>query len=335
MSGPALGRLGAVVVNYEAGPALLTCVASLRRAGVEEIAVVDNGSRDGSLAALAAADPRVRLVPEGRNLGYGTGANRGIERLASLVEGIELFLVCNPDVEVDPGAVTRLVGVLDRRPETAVAGPALYWPSGERYPSARAFPSYTMALAHGLLGMFLPDNPWSRRYRGEQAGAAGRPASEGHLAAAAATTTASTAATATATATTAGRPAGDEPAVDWVSGACFVVRRSAFESVGGFDEGYFMYVEDLDLCWRLRRAGWEVRYVPAARAVHAQGLSANRHPYRMLVAHHRSTWRFARRRASGAERLALPAIAAGIVLRLVAALLQRAFGGNKAAGGVE
>lgn len=304
-SAPTLPRLGAVVVNYDGGASLLGCVASLRQAGASEIAVVDNGSRDGSLAALADADRAVHLLPQGLNLGYGSGANRGITRLGEIDPDLQLFVVCNPDVEVDPGSLTRLVEVLERRPETAVVGPALYWPSGERYPSARSFPSYLTALAHGLIGMFVPDNPWSRRYRGEQRGdlSGGGEADRS-----------------------------GEPPVDWVSGACFVVRRCAFESVGGFDEGYFMYVEDLDLCWRLRKAGWEIRYVPSARAVHDQGLSAKRRPYRMLAAHHRSTWRFARRRAVGPERLALPAIGAAIGFRLAVAAAREALSGNRRGG---
>ena len=110
--------------------------------------------------------------------------------------------------------------------------------------------------------------------------------------------------------------------VDWVSGACFAVRRSAFSSVGGFDEGYFMYVEDLDLCWRLKRAGWRVRYVPTAEVIHTGGVSASRYPYRMLIAHHRSTWRFARRTTRGRSRAMLPAVGVLLLARLGVALVQ-------------
>ncbi len=84
-----------------------------------------------------------------------------------------------------------------------------------------------------------------------------------------------------------------------MSGACFLVRRSAFEQVGGFDEAYFMYLEDVDLCWRLGRAGWRVAYVPTAEVTHLQGVSTDRHPYRMIVEHHRSLLRFAARSSRG------------------------------------
>ena len=94
-----------------------------------------------------------------------------------------------------------------------------------------------------------------------------------------------------------------------MSGACFLARRRALEELGGFDESYFMYAEDIDLCWRARRAGWGVAYVPDAVVTHLQGVSTARRPYRMLVAHHRSVFRFAARTERGWRRLALPAMA--------------------------
>ncbi|MCU1493018.1 MAG: putative glycosyltransferase [Acidimicrobiaceae bacterium] len=281
-------RCAAVVVNREAGGALLDCVASLRSAGISEIVVVDNSSADGSLERLAGADPAAVLVPTGRNLGYGRAANIGAQRIA-----LDYVLICNPDLVVAPDAVATLVSRLDAQPDCAIVGPRLDNPDGSRYPSARAFPSLGDAAGHALVGLVVPDNRWSRRYRMEEyfdeqsaPGAAAAEAAE----------------------------------VDWVSGACFLARRSGFSSVGGFDEGYFMYAEDVDLCWRLRRAGWRVLYDQAAVVVHAQGLSTSRHPVRMLVAHHRSTWRFARRSARGSERALLPLVAAALAARLVVSL---------------
>ena len=82
--------------------------------------------------------------------------------------------------------------------------------------------------------------------------------------------------------------------------------RRALDEVGGWDERYFMYLEDVDLCWRLRGAGWEITYEPAGVVDHVQGASTARTPYRMLAEHHRSAWRFARRRFTGARALVLP-----------------------------
>ncbi|HLI43368.1 MAG TPA: glycosyltransferase family 2 protein [Acidimicrobiales bacterium] len=285
--------VGAVVVNYNAGPALTACVESLVANGVAEVCVVDNASVDDSLATLRRALEQgalggtatgeggteghapVEVVEAGGNLGYGAGANLGAKSTSS-----PFLLVCNPDLVVGPGAVAALLRRLESDESLAVAGPLIRDAGGDVYPSGRAFPSLGDAIGHAFLGLVWGGNPFTRRYR--------RLGGEQHR----------------------------QRQADWVSGSCFLVRRLAFESVGGFDESYFMYVEDVDLCWRLRRAGWGTFYEPEAEVVHSQGLSAARHPYRMLVAHHRSMWRFATRSAEGRERLLLPAMALGLVARL-------------------
>jgi N-acetylglucosaminyl-diphospho-decaprenol L-rhamnosyltransferase len=277
------GRVGAVVVNHNAGSALLTCIASIRLAGVTDIVVVDNDSSDDSLVALSSADPAVGVVRVGSNPGYGTAVNRGREYLSD-----EYVLVCNPDLEIDAKAVLRLVECLDADREVGVVGPGVFEMNGETYPSARSFPDVPNALGHALFGMFRPDNRFTVRYK-MRAVALGEPSE-----------------------------------VDWVSGACFMVRGLAYDSVGGFDEKFFMYVEDLDLCWRLRRAGWRVRYEPSAHVVHLGGLSAARHPYKMLFAHHVSTWRFAYKSLNGSQRALLPLVAIGLAARFFVAAVQRA-----------
>ncbi|HXZ82431.1 MAG TPA: glycosyltransferase family 2 protein [Acidimicrobiales bacterium] len=276
------GPSGAVVVNYNAGSALAECVASLRSAGVAPVVVVDNGSEDGSLATIDTGDSVVRIVPAGKNLGYGRAVNRGATHLAT-----PFVLVVNPDVVVEPDAVDALARRLEAEPDVAVVGPLIRNPGGSTYPSARSFPSFTVGAGHALVGMFWPDNRWTRRYRDGPSPDAG------------------------------GRRGTRE--VDWVSGSCALVRREAFVAVGGFDEGYFMYVEDLDLCWRLRRAGWRVLYEPAAAVTHRRGLSTAAHPYRMLVAHHRSTLRFARKSLVGARTVLLILVVPGLGARLAVA----------------
>jgi N-acetylglucosaminyl-diphospho-decaprenol L-rhamnosyltransferase len=289
--------VAAVVVNHDGGPGLCEAVASLRAAGLSEVVVVDTASTDGSLAALAAADTSVRLLPTGRNLGYGRAANDGVR-----LTNARYVLICNADIVLEAEALSLLRNVIDSRDDLAVVGPRLVSPDGVPYPSARAFPSFTTAAGHAVVGLFHPDNPWTRRYRMAE----GSNLFEGLRA---------------------------EEDVDWVSGACFLARREAFDSVGGFDERYFMYVEDLDLCWRLHRAGWAVRFVPSARVVHDQGSSTRRRPLRMLAAHHRSTWQFAQVSLSGPERLMLPVIAAGLAARLgVAAVRMLAKAPARSAG---
>lgn len=279
------GRAAVVVVNYESGSVLARGVASLLGEGPAELVVVDNGSTDGSVGELRQRSPGVVVVDPGRNLGYGAAANRGVAATRS-----EFILVCNPDLSVRPGALTEMVRALDSDPTVAVVGPLIRTSDGERYPSARQFPSMIDAAGHAMLGQFATQNRFTRAYQ--------------HADLALEVDTVSP--------------------VDWVSGACFLVRRSAFEQVGGFDERYFMYLEEVDLCWRLGEIGWRVMYVPAAVVTHQQGVSTNRHPYRMILEHHRSLLRFAGRSTSGWRRALLPLVVVGIGVRAVLAGIRKA-----------
>lgn len=277
-------EVSAVVVNYNARDYLVPCVRSLRQAGVAEIVVADNDSRDGSADVLAAAEPAAKFVPTGGNFGFGGGANRG----AALVSG-EYILVCNPDITVEPDAVDILVAAMEKDRRLAIVGPLVRNPDGSVYPTPRVFPRLLDAAGHAFLGMLAPRNRFSRRYRMLDLDRR--------------------------------VPSAD---VDWVSGSFFLARREAWDALGGFDEGYFMYAEDTDLCWRAHRAGWRVGFEPAARVTHVQGASTDKTPYRMIVAHHRSLLRFSSRTAAGVERAILPLVAVALALRTVIALAHRA-----------
>ena len=110
----------------------------------------------------------------------------------------------------------------------------------------------------------------------------------------------------------------------WISGSCFLARRSALEELGGFDEAYFMYAEDMDLCWRAHAAGWGVGFAGAASVTHIQGVSTARYPYKMMVAHHRSALRFTVRTTTGWQRLALPLAVLVLGLRMAMASVRLA-----------
>jgi N-acetylglucosaminyl-diphospho-decaprenol L-rhamnosyltransferase len=112
------------------------------------------------------------------------------------------------------------------------------------------------------------------------------------------------------------------------------LRRAALDSVGGWDDHYFMYVEDVDLCWRLRRIGWRVAYEPAGVVTHVQGASTVRHPYRMIAAHHRSVHRYLSKRWQGPRRALLPVAAAFLAGRAVVAMATRAVRGRPGGPGV-
>ncbi|MGI9080047.1 MAG: glycosyltransferase family 2 protein [Acidimicrobiales bacterium] len=220
-----------------------------------------------------------------------SGANLGFGSAANIGAAAtsgRLLLIMNPDAVVVPGAVPALAAALDADDGLAVVGPRVENPDGTCYPSARRFPALGVAVGHAFLGLVRPDNRFTRRYKMLDVDR-------------------------------------DRAAdVDWVSGTCMLARRSAFEAVGGFDEAYFMYVEDVDLCWRLHRAGWRVGYEPRARVVHKVGASSDLAPYRMIAAHHRSLLRFAARTSTGPRRLLLPVVAVGLAVRTVLAWAQRA-----------
>jgi len=277
----------AVVINYEAGAALCDCVRSLladTSAGrPPEVVVVDNGSSDGSAAAVARSLPAVKVLHPGANLGYARAANLGIAATHAPV-----VAVCNPDLEVEDGAAGALVPRLAAEVDLGAVGPLIRNTDGTIYPSARSDPRVRDAVGHGLLGFVWRTNPFTRRYR--QLDADPR------------------------------RPRD----VDWVSGAAVWLRRDALDTVGGWDERYFMYVEDVDLCWQLRRRGWRVGYEPGAVVTHVQGATTAKHPYRMIAEHHRSLYRFASKRWRGARRVALPLAAAFLAVRAALAMADHA-----------
>ncbi len=202
--------------------------------------------------AAAAGRPGVTVVPTGGNLGFGTGANVGA---AAAGADAEFLLVANPDVVLHPGSLAELVAAAGRHPTGGAFGPSVTTPAGELYPSARQLPSVWTGAGHAVLGWLWPRNPWTRRYRREDESV-------------------------------------QEREVGWLSGSCLLLRRTAFDQVGGFDQRYFMYFEDVDLGDRLARAGWSSIYVPDARVTHIGGHATATVGDSMVIAHHRSAYRY-------------------------------------------
>ena len=219
--------------------------------------------------------------------GVNLGFGTGANRGAA-VSRRPYICFLNPDLEARGRAIDLLAQQLDLDETTAIVGPTVLDPNGSLYPSARSFPRPLTAVGHAFVGLLWHENPWSRRYRQTDA---------------------------------------EHP--DWVSGTALVVRRDVFESLGGFDEGYFMYVEDLDLCWRARQLGHRVGFCEESVVVHEVGGSSVAAPTKtrrtLLVAHHRSAWRFARKSTSGNSRLMLPLYGLAIAGRLAFSLLAKKF----------
>jgi N-acetylglucosaminyl-diphospho-decaprenol L-rhamnosyltransferase len=227
-----------------------------------------------------------------------TGGNVGYGRAANIgVHGTtaEFVVVANPDIEWEPGSLDLLLAAAERWSQGAAFGPLIHTPDGAIYPSARALPSLGRGIGHALCGWWWPSNPWTAAYRVE-------------------------------------KEAPRERTAGWLSGSCLLLRRDAFDAVGGFDPGYFMYFEDLDLGDRLRQARWQNVYVPSATVLHTGGHATSRDAARMAAEHHRSAWRYLSRKYRGLRWLPLRLVLrAGLELRsLLARRVPRIAAGAKA-----
>lgn len=245
----------AVIVNHETREPLRACLETVRCEGPGEVVVVDNASTDGSAAMVRAAFAEVRLVENGGNPGYGAGVNQGVAACRA-----PFILLLNSDTRVKPGALEALGRELERHPRAAVVGPLLLNPDGTRQPSCFPFLTpFNVLVMNTYLNRIVRHAPLLRgRFRPVYSAL----------------------------------PSGEVP---WVKGAALAIRRAAFELVGGFDESYFLYAEEMDFCWRLRRSGWEVRFTPEAAVVHEEGASTGRMRPEMAVRLFQSLAHFHRR----------------------------------------
>jgi N-acetylglucosaminyl-diphospho-decaprenol L-rhamnosyltransferase len=254
-------RLAIVTVTYNSGRYLDEFLASTRAASVHDVpvVVVDNGSADQSSLRDIATTYGARFVPMGRNAGYGAAVNRAVDELAVRPDWI---LVSNPDVVLSAGSLDQLHATARQGTDTGSVGPAVVETDGTIYPSARRIPSLRTGLGHALFANIWPGNPWTKAYHADDRPKVRR-------------------------------------AVGWLSGACLLVRGDVFTRLGGFDEGYFMYFEDVDLGWRIGRAGLTNVYDPAISVVHVGAHATNDSSREMRRAHHRSAYRFLSTRYHG------------------------------------
>lgn len=273
--------VSALIVNYRVYDDLAACLDALSRNAddiISEIIVVDQESDRARLDDAVRAYPKVRILPRADNVGFGAGVNQAARQAAS-----DYLLILNPDTVVKPGALPRLVAALEEHADVAAVAPKVTSPDGSLQRTARTFPTALTGLfgRTSLLTKLWPQNPLSRH---------NLPTADS-----------------------------DEPiVVDWVAGACTLVRAKMFRDVGGFDEGFFLYWEDADLCRRLHERQMRVMYVPAAEVVHVVARSSERARVRSLVAFHHSAWRYYYKHHRGPSRvLALPFAATTLGGRLL------------------
>jgi N-acetylglucosaminyl-diphospho-decaprenol L-rhamnosyltransferase len=233
--------LSIVIVNWNVRELLRHCLDSIM-SNLQpptsnfqiEVIVVDNASSDGSVAMLEKEFPQVRLIANGENLGFTVGNNQGI----AISRG-RYILLLNPDTEIVGDVLTTMVEYMDDHPQVGALGPKLLNPDGSIQSSRRRFPTLATAfLESTILQQWFPDNAVLRRYYIHD------------------------------------RPDDEVQEVDWVTGACLLVRRETMEEVGLLDEGFFMYSEELDWCRRIKAQGWEIAYLPTAEVTHHGGQSS-------------------------------------------------------------
>jgi N-acetylglucosaminyl-diphospho-decaprenol L-rhamnosyltransferase len=243
-----------VTVSYNSGRYLTEFLVSTHTASTEPLRVVvaDNESTDADALRAVTEEHGAVFVPMGRNAGYGAAVNRAVRELGPDVEWI---LVSNPDVVLSPGSVDQLLARARSDADIGAVGPAVVEVDGSIYPSARRVPSLRTGLGHALFANIWPSNPWTRLYHAEDESDGTR-------------------------------------RVGWLSGACLLVRADLFQKLGGFDERFFMYFEDVDLGWRIGRSGHANVYEPSVQVMHVGAHATVDSSDAMRHAHHQSAYRF-------------------------------------------
>lgn len=258
-------HLQIVIVNFRTPGLVMQCLASLTDPDCApdylSSTVVDNASGDDSTEVISHCiirnkwSPWAQVVASGRNGGFAYGNNIGLRATLAATTPPDYVMLLNPDTLVRPGAIQALLTFMESHPRVGIAGSLLETPEGGVDSSAHRVHSPLSELDGGArLGVL------SRLLRRHVVSEAPRP--EPH-------------------------------ACDWVSGACMIIRRQVIEDIGLMDEGFFLYFEEVDYCWRAKKAGWEVWYVPEARVLHLEGASTG---IRAAARRRASYWYDSRRR---------------------------------------
>jgi GT2 family glycosyltransferase len=270
--------IAVAIVNWNARDHLRRCLSSALAERPVQCVVVDNGSTDGSADVVAREFPAVDLLVDTGNPGYGAASNRAMARCTA-----PYVLLLNSDTVLRPGALGALAGYLDRRPRAGLVGPRLVNPDGTLqrscYPFPRPLLPHIRTTPLARLARLVP--VVRDRYVGTWPHTYAR-------------------------------------RVPWVVGAALAIRRDAFDAVGGFDQSFYMYFEEVDLAFRLRAAGWETHFAPVTDVVHVGGVSSRQVRAAMLAHWCLSSMHFYRQHYRGLPRAQAVTILRGMMMaRLV------------------
>jgi GT2 family glycosyltransferase len=266
-----------LIVNYRAYDALDRCLASLTPflSDDDEVIIVDHESDEPRLQTVAAKCPRAVAIPRYDNPGFAAGVNR-----AAAVSRAPYLLLLNPDTELCDAVPRKLESWLAAHPDAGVVGPRVLNLDGSVQPTARRFPGVTTVVG-GRSTWFtrrFPNN-WLTRWN------------------------------------LTGRDVNTPLAVDWISGACLMTTRALFDRLGGFDESFFLYSEDIDYCRRALGVGYRSVYVPVATVRHQVGASAEHAVAQSIWAFHDSAFRYYWKHAGVAGRAVAPVVWLGLRIR--------------------
>jgi GT2 family glycosyltransferase len=276
---PGMTPIAVAIVNYNTREHLRACLATVQSEAPCETVVVDNASPDGSVEIVLAEYPWVTLHANKTNLGYGAAANQALSSCTA-----EYVLLLNSDTLLQAGALMALSDYLDVHPHAAIVGPRLVEEDGTLQASCYPFPTPLNTFLENSRGaIFL--GRLIRRHLPILRNSYLRT-----------------------------WPHNAARIVPWVKGAALAIRRTAFEIVGGFDESYFMYFEDADLCYRLHAAGWQVHFAPVTTVVHVGGASTRQRRTEMTVRLLASTIQFYQRHASRLHLAEVVVIVKGLML---------------------
>ncbi|HZT43833.1 MAG TPA: glycosyltransferase family 2 protein [Chthonomonadaceae bacterium] len=274
--------ISVIILNWNTAALLEKCLHSLYCPQPDlamEVLVVDNASEDGSAAMVRRRFPQARLIVNKRNLGFGAGNNVAIPQTRG-----RYVLFLNSDTVVTPGALVTMVRCADSQPDIGILGPKLLNSDGSLQYSCRHYPTLGAGFFRNTpLGRLFPKNRFATDYLMQD---------WDHT---------------------------TQRDVDWVSGAALMIRREVLDQIGGFDEDFYFYCEDVDLCWRASHiAPWRVTYFPDAVIYHHIGKSSDKVPTRMTYEFHRSMYLFYKKHYAASTPLPVrPLIPVGIGMRAV------------------
>ncbi len=273
-----MSSIAVIIVNHNTREHLRACLASVQQEALGEVIVIDNASSDGSVEMVQAYYPQVVLHASKENIGYGAAAN-----LAVAFSTAKYVLLLNSDTLLQTGVLQALSIYLDRNPQAAVVGPRLVNPDGTLQASCHQTPGTLKWLFDNCtLSRLIRYIPVLRNYS---------LLTWSH---------------------------NQARIVPWVLGAALAIRREAFEAVGGFDETFFMYFEETDICYRLNIEGWEVHFAPVATIMHVGGASTMQNSTDMAIQFSVSIMKFFQKHYSGLRLAGLVKVTKSrVLLRLI------------------